>query len=98
MQMVFKRNDNKLDCCRYCQWFSGVVYYIEMFGYIAQGNLNIRIHRDITGEMWFGVEKTLTLKLVQRAGAGQPLLHQNFILIMGLDLSISFPNDLNNSF
>jgi hypothetical protein len=21
--------------------------------YIAQGNLNIRIHKDITGEMWF---------------------------------------------
>ena len=26
-------------------------------GYIDQGNLNIRIHRDITGEMWFGVGK-----------------------------------------
>ncbi len=26
-----------------------------MMGYIAQENLNIRIHRDITGEMWFGV-------------------------------------------
>jgi len=29
----------------------------EMMGYIAQRNLNIRIHRDITGEMWFGVDK-----------------------------------------
>ena len=29
----------------------------EMFGYIAQGNLNIRIHRDITGEMWFWKDK-----------------------------------------
>ncbi len=28
-----------------------------MMGYIAQGNFNIRIHRDITGEMWFGVGK-----------------------------------------
>jgi hypothetical protein len=28
-----------------------------MMGYIAKGNLNIRIHRDITGEMWFGVDK-----------------------------------------
>jgi hypothetical protein len=28
-----------------------------MMGYIAQGNLNIRIHRDITGEMWFVVDK-----------------------------------------
>jgi hypothetical protein len=25
-----------------------------MIEYIAKGNLNIRIHRDITGEMWFG--------------------------------------------
>ncbi len=25
--------------------------YSELFGYIVQGNLNIRIHRDITGEM-----------------------------------------------
>ncbi len=29
--------------------------FSEMMGYIAQGNLNIRIHRDITGDMWFGV-------------------------------------------
>ncbi len=29
--------------------------FSKMMGYIAQGNLNIRIHRDITGEMWFGV-------------------------------------------
>jgi hypothetical protein len=29
--------------------------FSEMMGYIAKGNLNIRIHRDITGEMWFGV-------------------------------------------
>ncbi len=27
----------------------------ELFGYIATGRVNIRIHRDITGEMWFGV-------------------------------------------
>ncbi len=26
--------------------------FSEMIGYIAIGNLNIRIHRDITGEMW----------------------------------------------
>ncbi len=29
--------------------------YNEMFGYLATGRVNIRIHRDITGEMWFGV-------------------------------------------
>ncbi len=27
----------------------------EILSYIINGNLNIRIHRDITGEMWFGV-------------------------------------------
>ncbi len=31
--------------------------FSEMMGYIAQGNLNIRIHRDITGKMWFGMDK-----------------------------------------
>ncbi len=29
--------------------------YSEMFGYINTGRVNIRIHRDITGKMWFGV-------------------------------------------
>ncbi len=29
--------------------------YSEMFGYINTGRVNIRIHRDIEGEMWFGV-------------------------------------------
>jgi hypothetical protein len=27
----------------------------ELFGYIATGRVNIRIHRDVTGEMWCGV-------------------------------------------
>ena len=27
----------------------------ELFGYINTGRVNIRICRDITGEMWFGV-------------------------------------------
>ena len=27
----------------------------ELLSYIAKGNLNIRIQRDITGEMWFGM-------------------------------------------
>ncbi len=32
------------------------VYNIsELFGYLATGRVNIRICRDITGEMWFGV-------------------------------------------
>jgi len=29
----------------------------ELFSYIIIGNLNIRIHRDVTGEMWFGVDR-----------------------------------------
>jgi hypothetical protein len=28
----------------------------ELLSAIAKGNLNIRRHRDITGEMWFGVD------------------------------------------
>ena len=32
-----------------------IEHYSEMFGYINTGRTNIRIHRDITGEMWFGV-------------------------------------------
>ncbi len=27
----------------------------ELFGYIATGWVNIRIHRDIEGNLWFGV-------------------------------------------
>ncbi len=27
----------------------------ELFGYLATGRVNIRIHRDVTGDMWFGV-------------------------------------------
>jgi hypothetical protein len=27
----------------------------ELFGYLATGRVNIRIHRDIEGKMWFGV-------------------------------------------
>lgn len=27
--------------------------FSKMMGYIALGNLNIRIHKDITGKMWF---------------------------------------------
>ncbi len=53
--MVSKKNENKLDLCQYCRWFSAAEYYIEMMGYVVQGNLIIRIHRDITGDMWFGV-------------------------------------------
>jgi hypothetical protein len=29
----------------------------EMVGYIVDGNLNIRILKGITGEIWFGVSK-----------------------------------------
>jgi len=29
--------------------------FCEMFGYINNGRVSIRIHRDIDGKMWFGV-------------------------------------------
>ncbi len=32
-----------------------IKYISELFGYLATGRVNIRICRDITGEMWFGV-------------------------------------------
>ena len=51
MQKVFKRNDNKLGFCQCCQWFSGVVYYFEMMGYITHGSFKIR---DIIGECGLG--------------------------------------------
>jgi hypothetical protein len=28
-----------------------------MFGYINTGRVNIRIHRDLEGNIWFGVDK-----------------------------------------
>ncbi len=31
--------------------------YSEMFRYIATGRINTRIHRDIMGEIWFGVRR-----------------------------------------
>ncbi len=31
----------------------------ELFGYIATGRVNIRICRDVTGEIWFGVGEIL---------------------------------------
>jgi len=42
----------------------------ELLSYIAQGNLNIWIHKDTTGEMWFGGGQTTSLKVVQTTGAG----------------------------
>jgi hypothetical protein len=29
----------------------------ELLSYIDSGRINIRIHRYITGEMWFGVDQ-----------------------------------------
>ncbi len=29
--------------------------FSESFSYIASGKINIRIHRDMTGEIWFGI-------------------------------------------
>ncbi len=38
------------------EFLNFAVYNIsELFGYLATGRVNIRIHRDVTGEIWFGV-------------------------------------------
>ncbi len=38
------------------EFLNFAVYNIsELFGYIATGRVNIRICRDITGKIWFGV-------------------------------------------
>jgi hypothetical protein len=38
------------------EFLNFAVYNIsELFGYLAKGRVNIRIHRDIEGTMWFGV-------------------------------------------
>ncbi len=33
----------------------------ELFGYLATGRVNIRIHRDVTGEIWFGVIMSISI-------------------------------------
>ena len=54
--MVLKRNDNKIRLLSILSMvLRSYTLYIEMMGYIAIGDLNIRTHRDITEEMWFGV-------------------------------------------
>ena len=40
-------------------------------------SLNIRIHRDITGEVWIWEGLTLTLKVVQITGASHSNLHKS---------------------
>ncbi len=49
-----QRKITKLDFGQCCRRFSAGVYYFEMMGYIAKGDLNIRTHRDITGKMCLG--------------------------------------------
>ncbi len=45
-----------MECLRQiCILITGIENISEMFGYINTGRVSIRIHRDITGEMWFGV-------------------------------------------
>ena len=45
--------DDEIDDAEFLEF--AITNFSEMMGYIAKGNLNIRIHRDITGKMWFGV-------------------------------------------
>ncbi len=49
-------NDNagaEIDCPELLNF--AIENFSELFLYISSGKINIRIHRDITGEMWFGV-------------------------------------------
>ena len=41
--------DDKIDDAEFLEF--AITNFSEMMGYIAKGNLNIRIHRDITGKM-----------------------------------------------
>ncbi len=41
---------------------------------VFKRNDNIKIHRDITGEMWFGVGETLTFKAVLTTLAGHGVI------------------------
>ena len=45
--------DDEIDDAEFLEF--AITNFSEMMGYIVKGNLNIRIHRDITGKMWFGV-------------------------------------------
>ena len=39
--------------------------FSETIGYIVQGKISIRIHRDNTGEMWFVDEVVIKRKFIQ---------------------------------
>ena len=41
--------DDKIDDAEFLEF--AITNFSEMMGYIVKGNLNIRIHRDITGKM-----------------------------------------------
>ena len=62
---------------------------------IATGRVNIRIHRDITGEMWFGVGETLTLKVVQRTGAGHLHLTDMKKVVISCENDVAFLTEGN---
>ncbi len=44
--------ENELDDPEFLNF--AIEHYSEMFGYINIGRVNIRIHKDIEGKMWFG--------------------------------------------
>ncbi len=70
VECIAKLNNGEIDADTSCQiekqiltdeiqdpeFLYFAVYNIsELFGYLATGRVNIRIHRDITGEIWLGV-------------------------------------------
>ncbi len=50
----------------------------ELFGYLATGRVNIRIHRDVTGEMWFGVSRYKKNGFIHTAICTNPLNYVNW--------------------
>ncbi len=45
--------------------------FSEMMGYIATGRINIRILRDITGKIWFGVYLIQLYIAIKEEGTGR---------------------------
>ena len=62
----------------YLELISLVYTALPNQGNITRG-INIRIHRDITGEMWLGIGQTLTFNVVQTMGAGQDRFASLFV-------------------
>ncbi len=55
MRKEIAKNIQAWQTCDRIKLFIATENFDKLFSYIATGRVNIRIHRDVTGEMWFGV-------------------------------------------